>query len=185
MESPIIILCGIPGTGKSTFGDWMAKTKGWLHLDMENADLKQYKLNDPWMTFLNDQHSTLFVDCLEAQGIPVVLDWGFPITLLGIISSLKAQGAMPWWFTGKRHHARASYLTREKKKSGCDPRLFDCQYAAIANNWFQIAPIFDTRVIRSIDSEGKFLSCEDIYHLITETDDCRDEAGRINGKIIP
>jgi hypothetical protein len=171
MARPIIILCGIPGSGKSAFGAWLQRTKGWLHVDMENGDLRRYNLDDPWNAFLQNQGSTRFVDCLIARAEPVALDWGFPVTHLAVIGSLKAQEVVPWWFTGDRLHARESYLQREMKKHGrADPRPFDCQYAAISLSWFFIAPVFEARVIRAIGADGKYLSSDDIYRRIAETD---------------
>jgi adenylate kinase family enzyme len=37
-EMKPILISGIPGTGKTSFGEWMAKTQGFLHLDMEDFD---------------------------------------------------------------------------------------------------------------------------------------------------
>jgi hypothetical protein len=35
MDKVQILIAGIPASGKSTFGKWLAKTHGFIHVDME------------------------------------------------------------------------------------------------------------------------------------------------------
>ena len=34
----VLLICGMPTSGKTNFGNWLRDTHGWLHLDLELAD---------------------------------------------------------------------------------------------------------------------------------------------------
>jgi len=49
MAKPLILLSGIPGSGKSFFGDWLAATKRFVHVDMEkDGKLEAQGLRASW-----------------------------------------------------------------------------------------------------------------------------------------
>jgi adenylate kinase family enzyme len=48
--TPITLICGIPGTGKSTFARWIEEKKGFLHLDVEKQGaLQRASVESAWM----------------------------------------------------------------------------------------------------------------------------------------
>jgi len=51
--TPITLICGIPGTGKSTFARWIEEKKGFLHLDVEKQGaLQRASVESAWMGWL-------------------------------------------------------------------------------------------------------------------------------------
>jgi adenylate kinase family enzyme len=51
MSKPILLLSGVPGSGKSCYGRWLAKNKAYLHLDLEHGDLERHGLERCGMSF--------------------------------------------------------------------------------------------------------------------------------------
>lgn len=167
MAEPVLLICGIPGGGKSTFGRWLEETHGFFHVDMEDKGLDSSGLRQSWEEFLGDLSSRVFYDRLLDLQKPVVLDWGFPVTFLMAVDVLRRQGVRPWWFTGDRLFARINFL----KAKGPDPKPFDCQYAAISGHWGAISPVFSDRIIRIVGEDGSFMPYDKLYRELAHRGD--------------
>ena len=113
-----LLITGIPGTGKTTVGDYLQDKFGYIHIDAEDRFRKESKFG------LTDAHR---------KDKSVVITWGFPPELkaIGTINQLKQNGFKLIWFDGDREQARREFTKRENAKS--DPktriplRLFDLQ----------------------------------------------------------
>ena len=167
MAEPVLLICGIPGCGKSTFGRWLEETHGFLHVDMEASGLDRHGLGPSWEQFVGDRSSRVFCDRLFDLPKPVVLDWGFPVTCLLVVDALRRQGVRLWWFTGDRLFARINFL----KGKGPDPRPFDCQYADISAHWAVISPVFSDRIIRMVRQDGSCMLYEEVYQELVHRGD--------------
>jgi hypothetical protein len=166
MAKPVLLISGVPGTGKSTFGRWLEERKGFMHVDMDFDGLKRHDLETSWDQFLKDLSCDVFWRRLLEDRKPVFLDWGFPVRCLPVVEALRRQGVRVWWFTGDRLFARLNYL----KAKGPYPRSFDFQFADISANWLAISPIFEDRIIRTVWQDGRCMTCDEIYHLIQRGD---------------
>src|SRR5438270_1286276 len=102
MKGRHLLISGIPCSGKSTFGGWLAAAKKFVHIDMEKSGLDEQDLRATWEPFWQGRDRTGFLEALEKLSASTVLDWGFPPALLGVVSSLKAGGVDVWWFDGGR-----------------------------------------------------------------------------------
>ena len=65
MAKPILLLCGIPGAGKSTFGRWLEESKHFKHLDMEMDGLDCTSIAGP------NVKSKLAMHVIKHSGRPV------------------------------------------------------------------------------------------------------------------
>ena len=116
----LILLAGIPATGKSTFARHLARKHGFAHYDLEcyPPSWPRPKLKDFW-----DTDRAAFVSQLRLNHDRVVLDWGFPVCCLPRVEELRVQGVKLIWFDGHIERARETFVQR----GGIDVSNFDKQ----------------------------------------------------------
>src|SRR5882672_2420856 len=116
----IILLSGIPSTGKSTFGRHLAREHGFAHYDLEchPHGWAQPALKDTW-----DRSRLEFVTQLRQRHKRVALDWGFPVSCLSWVRDLQSRGVHLIWFAGDIARARNVFVQRE----GLSLTAFDAQ----------------------------------------------------------
>jgi hypothetical protein len=165
----LLFIAGIPGCSKSTFGDWLEANRSFTHIDMETEDLDQFGLRDQWAAFWQGRNLDAFITSLGQISPKILLDWGFPPSLLGVVSNLKTHGADLWWFDGDRLWARVLF---EKAKGAEALSTFDCQYARIAAEWASIARLFNSHIIRTVQPDGKVMQGEEIWSKIEGKYEC-------------
>lgn len=162
MARPVILLAGIPGSGKSAFGQWLSSVKGHIHVDLEKDGLDKYRFRECWNRFFQNTSSPDFVDVLLRHVNPIALDWGFPVECLHVVAALQRHGVVLWWFTGDRLYTRKYFEAR-----GTVPCVaFDNQYARISASWADIAPLFGSNIVHTVRTDGSHASNEEIYHQI-------------------
>jgi hypothetical protein len=154
MAKPVIFLAGIPGAGKSSFAEWLARKKDFIHVDMEQDGLDKHGFRTHWERFRNALTSSDFIDALLRHSNPIALDWGFPVQCLDIVTALQRQGSILWWFTGDRLYSRRYFETRGTVSLAA----FDHQYANISASWTKIAPIFGNNVVHTVRTDGTHVS---------------------------
>lgn len=137
-----IVVSGVPGTGKSTYANWLCQTYGFMHQDVDWQGL-------PSASVLAQR--------------PLVVDWGFPANepaltdCIALIRSWKANSARLWWFDGDREAALESFLKR-----GTVPKQFwDYQMAGIDDNWRKIEAVINGRL--DVISPAQRLTPEQIF----------------------
>lgn len=99
----LLIIAGIPGTGKTTFGNFL-ETKGYLHLDMEEGHRTSKILDDP----------EGFIKTNLPSDKNAVLTWGFSPDqeTIDLVNQLRDFGFRVFWFDGDRKLARQASLNR-------------------------------------------------------------------------
>jgi hypothetical protein len=157
----IVLISGIPASGKSCYGQWLEIEKGFIHLDVEqNGVLAQTGLMAEWTAiFASGGSVTPFVVALRKLGKPVTIDWGFPPYWLSVVDALKAEGVEIWWFDGDRQAARESFV----KRGTVQVAALDRQMAAIDGAWPEIKRVFGSHVINTVSTGGSYLKPEAIY----------------------
>jgi hypothetical protein len=146
----ILLVSGIPASGKSWYCRWLKDKKGWCHCEGDQV-------------FKNQSVESAVQ---EAQGKtqPTVVDWGFPLSCASKVGWMKAQGVEIWWFDGCREAARESFILRNEHLSAPIPiECFEKQMAAITANWSEIVNLFSPRIIRSVKDGPQYLSLERIF----------------------
>jgi len=196
MQQVQILIAGISASGKSTFGKWLADTKGFIHVDMELPDTEPYSwgrngLRKEWEAFCKGSDRDSLIREIKGRASSVVLNWGFPPRMLSVVSALKASGVSLWWFNGDRVVARSLFEVRATQRlSASDSQcrrlarrlvgrraeriselqsemdLFDSQYEALSKAWAQIEPLFRGHVITTLGPDGSFMENEEIFSRI-------------------
>ena len=120
----ILLLSGIPATGKSSFGQYLARVHSFAHDDLEcyPRGWPHPELKLQW-----DSSRSEFVKALQKIHSHIALDWGFPVRCLPWVRELQDAGVRLLWFTGSRPQAREIFIAR----GGMDVRNFDDQIKAI------------------------------------------------------
>jgi hypothetical protein len=149
----LVLLAGIPATGKSTFGKWLSKEKRFSHEDLE--------WHQNHLEWLERKSPRMFIDELRAGRSDFLLNWGFPPKdhYFAKVRGLVDAGMTPWWFDGDRQAAHASFL--ERGTVGAE--AWDAQMDQIDNRWGDIEGIFGANRIDVIGSDGVYLSCGEIF----------------------
>ena len=124
-EEVVLLLTGVPATGKSTFGKYLCQEAGFAHYDLECYP-------DGWAhveprPFWQQRDLPGFMAQVTSLDARIALDWGFPPACRPMVDHLRALGATLVWFDGDRRRARELYVERGKYDVG----LFDGQVARI------------------------------------------------------
>jgi len=154
-----VLVAGIPGSGKTSYCSWLERNKGFLHLDVDelekdNGTVKKLALRDCL------HHSAAqFLRIIAKMEQPIVIDWGFPVELLALVTCLNVSGFAIWWFDGDREAARASFVCR----GTVTVAAFDAQMKSIEERWQQIQEAFEQNVIQTVSTGPTYLTPELIY----------------------
>ena len=165
---PIILISGVPAVGKSAFCErYLGNQKGFLHIDLEKGYLWQkHKQKACLVNALKTYGPKGFVDAVYANGMPTVIDWGFPPICLPTVSELQSSGVEPWWFTGERQLARAKFIIR----GGIDVQYYDKQMDDVERHWPDIKEVFNPRIIETLRTDGKYMEPEYIFNIMFPDD---------------
>jgi hypothetical protein len=158
-EVRIILVCGIPGTGKTTYSKWLAQQKAFDHL---NFDELLSGIGTPSQLQLIGILKTSpkeFVHELSRRGRPTVIDWGFPLASIELVRQLQHRGIAVWWFDGDREAARQSFTAR----GTVSPEAFRNQMSAIGKEWDQLKATVGERVINVVAAGPTHLAPERIF----------------------
>ena len=163
MDKSLLLLSGIPATGKSTFGRWLATEHGYLHIDIEKPGRHQeLSLTSAWDACLPSGDVSDLIREFRLLSPKVILDWGFPPEWLNIVSGLKRGGADIWWFDGDRAKTREEFIKR-RTVAVAD---LDLQMYKIERWWQDIIALFGRNRIDVIAPTGQRMSSEDIWRHI-------------------
>ena len=147
----IILVSGIPASGKPTYARWLASSKQYIHLDVDFAANWQLPL-DVWLESMRQSQN---------NGI---IDWGFPPASIDIVKWIVSEGVEPWWFDGDRTAARQAFSERhERGEHPAELDAFDHQMTQIQAHWAEIEQVFRGRIIRSILAGPTYLDVESLF----------------------
>ncbi len=119
-ERCVLLISGIPATGKSRLGRYLARVHSFAHYDLE---CYPRGWPHPEVKALWDSSRSDFVNTLKGLHPRIALDWGFPVGCVPWVRELQAAGARLIWFTGSGPRAREIFIAR----GGMDVRHFDAQ----------------------------------------------------------
>ena len=162
MTSPGLFVSGVPATGKTWLGQWLAEKHGYVHIDAEKdggADFDRAGVHSEWDELISTGRATRFVTAVRNFPNRVVVNWGFPTRYLYVVRALQAEGVSTWWLHAQRNLARQAFV----KRGGIDPVYFDRQMADIEREWLLIASVFGRRIVDSLRPDGSQRTPEEIW----------------------
>jgi adenylate kinase family enzyme len=137
------LIVGIPGTGKTTIGDYLFSHHDFIHLDVEKALQKPHTLYIIMQT----------INEAKEENKDLVITWGFlPEKQAGAINDIKSQGARLVWFGGSRESARKAFIDR----GTVSVEALEQQMARIDS--VDIKKAFDPIYYDPFDKQGNFKS---------------------------
>jgi hypothetical protein len=160
-----LFIAGVPCTGKTWLGSWLAEHEGFIHVDAEKnhgSDLDKAGIHDEWDLALKSGRADELAEKIQGLTKPVVLNWGFPPSYLYFVRALQVAGIDTWWIHAKRDLARDAF----SKRCGIDLRCFDRQMGEIERHWLLLELVFDNRTIEGLDDEGKQRHPQDLWQEI-------------------
>jgi len=161
-----LFVAGVPATGKSWLGQWLAEKHGYVHIDAERdggIDFDRAGVHNEWNDLISTGRAGTFVRAIGRLPNPVIVNWGFPTRYLYVVSALQAEGVRTWWLHAQRHLARQAFVAR----GGIAPVLFDQQMADIERKWLLIASVFGSRVVEGLNSNGSQRTPEELWREIS------------------
>jgi hypothetical protein len=163
----ILLIAGVPAAGKSYYCQWLERTHGFKHFDVEKDDrVEQYGLQAPWLSSLSGTAKPL-VDRLRTLKSPVVWNWGFPPEWIHVVDLMKSEGIQLWWFDADHAAARAEFI----KRGGIPVERMDGQLSKIMEAEVRIRELFHPNIIMTLQADGTRLSPERIYARMQATRD--------------
>jgi hypothetical protein len=152
MGKRLLLVAGIPASGKSSYCRWLATNFNYRHLDVD----------------LESVGNTSFdlgfeIESMRRSPENAVLDWGFPMSWLAVVTDLSTRGFEYWWFDGDRRAARQAFLQRRMLGThNATLDDFERQMKDIEANWELIEPVFRGRIIHTIMAGPTYLAYEQI-----------------------
>jgi hypothetical protein len=150
----LLLLSGIPGTGKTEAGESLARLHGFAHLDAERHAARGVSSIEEWVAlweaFLRQARD------LIQQGKDVVISWGFIPGVDNItVRALQGMGFRMMWFDGNRAAALRAFLARGTVARAA----FDVQMAKLGRLDLDS---FDPVPFDPFGPDGAFLSREEV-----------------------
>lgn len=159
----IILICGIPGSGKSTFGKYLQDKHKYTYVPMDVSEWFDKEMQSLWNKVFEAkrQYNAVekFVCYLHDNYENVVLDWNFPITQLEVVELLKRQWCEIIWLSTSIPIARKRFL----KKNINSATYFDSQVKSIDENKDKIIKNLNPKIINALFEDKKNKSLEEIY----------------------
>jgi hypothetical protein len=149
----LLLITGIPGTGKTCYGDKFASELGFLHYDVEDSATAQRLMSDPGG----------FIEELTRPEQNVVVTWGFhpgDSGSLEILRRLRGAGFNLIWFDGNRPAALSAF----RKRGTVAEEAFILQLQRIENT--KIVERLKPTIINSFDENSQFKPAKQILQEI-------------------
>lgn len=159
----MILLSGLPGTGKSTFAAWLAEQRGYflIETDREPGWYAHLAVSDA-------DGAAATVASIRACGDDVVVEWGFLPKYLDSVRLLRDAGVEAWWFSGDEAATRDAFIRRTGGTESV-MRVYEAQLDRIRGATSAIEHFYGGRIIHSVTAGPNFMSPEEIADVMLRT----------------
>lgn len=120
-----ILISGVPGTGKTTLGKYLAENKGFFHVNMEKSGFAQVRE-------LKKDESEFLKKLTPHEN--VVITWGFGFFSRPIVESLRAKGFTLFWLDGDRIASFKTFMHRDKHSARSEYEYYSQLMGIIASD---------------------------------------------------
>lgn len=144
----ILFIAGIPGTGKTSIGNYLKEQHNFTHINMEDPP-------KDWPGDL-EQQATKLRECCEkvTPDKKLVITWGFlpdHANVLSVVKTILEYQPLFIWFDGNRPAARREFV----KRGTVQENLFNLQITRIDNT--QIIRQLSPTLFNTFNADGIFL----------------------------
>lgn len=161
-----LFIAGVPAAGKTHFCNWLVETRGYVHLDFEKAESVGSNGVEAEVSELQETGNPQpLMKALASKARPVAFNWGFVPDAYPFVKSLLEFGMSPVWFAASRELARKEFIIR----GGIRVEFFDIQMNRIGSRQNELAQLFKSCVVWTIDENGNRLQPESIYAEIAKS----------------
>jgi hypothetical protein len=138
-----LLICGVPGAGKSVFADWLGETRAFRVLKFDApADREQIG------RMVQLAASGDVATAAALFGRRVVVEWGFmPDSQSHLVAAVIAAGFEGWWFDADLSEALPQWT---RAHPGAEERYFHLQGARISSEQSVIERLFRGRRIKTL-----------------------------------
>lgn len=147
------LISGIPGSGKTSFGNFLRDNKKYLHIDLEDPTTLQEFSQSPEM----------FITNISRNAHNVVVTGGFKASAWAytMVTFFMRNNFLFIWFDGNHEAAKKAFIKR-----GTVPiPLFDEKIKEV-HAAHETIMHFNPRIINTFDIAGNFKSFEEIFNEI-------------------
>lgn len=152
----VLILWGVPGTGKSTFAKYLVAEHGYVHIDTDVGGAGDSKAAKAWRAVLNGTGTPEdFVKIARYNPQPVVMEYGMFANDQGLalLRRLRDSGTEAWWFDGDR---QAAFEAWQAENAKARPNFVDPMWhnvvALIDANYAMLKAFFGGNMVRAIEA---------------------------------
>lgn len=147
----LLLITGIPGSGKTTVGNYLAWKHGFEHLDFERSSMLERFLGRGETSLRSE------LELLMRSGRDIVVTWGFlPGAQLSLVLLMRELGFEWIWFDGDRPAARRAFIARGTVSEAA----LDVQLRAIAQH-VDLDKLQPQR-LNTFDASGEFRPLDEI-----------------------
>ena len=141
-EYDLFLITGIPGTGKTWYGDKFASEFGFVHCDLEDQPTRSRFASNP----------AEFISALVNQDANVLVTWGFlpDQTQTALVAQFRSSGFKLIWFDGNRPAALRGF----QKRRTVSEELFYLQMYRIEST--KVVERLKPTIINPFDDRGQF-----------------------------
>jgi shikimate kinase len=146
-----LLFAGVPGTGKTALGEYMAEKHGFFHQDMEIAKFEPVrKFEEDPVSFLGS----------FASHEDIVVSWGFgPFNNREEIEVFIADGFKLFWFDGDRTASFRHFMRRENQDEKMELAYYSQMQMVITT---RIIDLLKPVIINPFEDNGDFRPKEEI-----------------------
>lgn len=158
----LLLMSGRPGAGKTEVGNWLARHRGFIHVETD-ADWGTW---GPLLCGSQSPEATAETrDRARALGPKVVIEWGFKVGLLRCVRHLQAAGFEAWWLDGDEEAARQGYM-RRRGNSQTVMAAYWAQTTDIQAARSELEFFYGDHIIRTVTSGPTYLPYAEIASIM-------------------